>query len=69
MNRQSERKPSPSLVDWPSAPAAGNNEARQRRRRAVSAARHHPAAIGVAWLLAFAALFILYAASWRYFPY
>ena len=69
MNMQSERKPSPSFVDWPSAPAAGYTEAPQRRRRIVSAARAHPAATGVAWVLALGALFTLYAASWRYFPY
>ncbi|HKK22485.1 MAG TPA: hypothetical protein VJ947_02275 [Pseudohaliea sp.] len=69
MSTRSARKPTPSFVDWPSAPGAGHSVAPARRRRSVSVARAHPAAGGVGWLLALGALFTLYAASWRYLPY
>jgi hypothetical protein len=61
------RKPTRSLLDWPSAPGAGARGG--TRRWSGSGAQTHPALAGTAWLVVGVALAALYVASWRYFPY
>ena len=65
--KQAGLKPAQSLFDWPSAPAAGTRARAQRWPG--QGVRMHPAMAGTAWVVTGAALFALYVASWRYFPY